>query len=130
MPTDYRCDNVSLAIVPQISPINFISPDDIFFLQGFDSIQLPSCFVLGQQYLKDNKNAVLQTNCYFFVGLLWLPLTEPISIHFKQPFLKQAQAAPKMELFFPTPWAAAVQKDITVSYGLFRNSSIAAGPVF
>lgn len=34
-----------------------------------------------------------------------------------------------MEYFFPTHCAAAVQKDINVSYILFTNSSITAGPV-
>lgn len=56
----------------QNSPINFISPNNIFFLQGFDSIQLPSCLVLGQQYLKDNRKAVLQTNLLL---PYWITLT-------------------------------------------------------
>lgn len=65
---DYRCVNVASGnstISKQSLPIKFISTNNIFFLQGFDSIQLPRWLVLGQQHLKENREAVLPRNLLF-----------------------------------------------------------------
>lgn len=66
--SDYRCVNVASGnstISKQSLPIKFISTNNIFFLQGFDSIQLPRWLVLGQQHLKENREAVLPRNLLF-----------------------------------------------------------------
>lgn len=109
---DYRCVNVASGnstISKQSSPIKFISTNNIFFLQGFDSIQLPRWLVLGQQHLKENREAVLPRNLLFpyWIDSHRHTLFPSTPDNHSQ---NQAQVTLEMEHFFSAPCAAAVQR--------------------
>lgn len=71
-----------------------------FFFKALIAYSFPVALYWANSTWKTTEMLYSKQICYFLVGLLGLPLTKCISIHFRQPFLKPGSSSSKNGALF------------------------------